>query len=427
MFGPNIGPGADFDRIAYLPYNRHKLRSIGSSNGEGEAMPGRVPHLIGAAIGSLFVLGLTATADAELGVSADKIVFGQSAAFKGPAAALGLGMRQGILAAFEEANAAGGINGRNLELVSYNDGYEPNKAIENTKRLLEDDQVFALIGEVGTPTSKAAQPIASDRGVPFIGPFTGAEFLRSPYKRTVINVRASYYQETEAMVARLVEDLGISRIAILYQDDSYGRAGLAGAQLALDRRGMQLVAEGTYKRNTVAVKRAVLAIRKAAPEAVIMIGAYKPCAEFIRVARRVGLDAKFLNVSFVGSKALAKELGADGEGVIVTQVVPFPEDTGNPLVAAYQDALQAWSPDAEPGFVSLEGYLVGRLTVRVLQELGEAITREGFLDKVSAIGTFDLGGVSLTYGPEDNQGMDRVFLTVIQPDGRFSAVDRLAP
>jgi ABC-type branched-subunit amino acid transport system substrate-binding protein len=309
----------------------------------------------------------------------------------------------------------------------YNDGYEPNKAIENTKRLLDDDKVFALIGEVGTPTSKAAQPIASDMGVPFIGPFTGAEFLRTPYKRTVINVRASYYQETEAMVERLVADLGISRIAILYQDDSYGRAGLAGAQLALDRRGMELVAEGTYKRNTVAVKRAVLAIRKGAPEAVIMIGAYKPCAEFIRVAKKVGLDAKFLNVSFVGSKALAKELGADGEGVIVTQVVPFPEDTSNPLVASYQDALQVWSPDAEPGFVSLEGYLVGRLTVKILRELGEAVTRESFLDKVAEIGTFDLGGVSLTYGREDNQGMDQVFLTVIQPDGRFSAVDRLTP
>jgi ABC-type branched-subunit amino acid transport system substrate-binding protein len=207
-------------------------------------MPRPAPHLIGASIGALLVLALSAEADAEPGVSADKIVFGQSAAFKGPAAALGLGMRQGILAAFEEANAGGGISGRTLELVSYNDGYEPNKAIENTKRLLDDDKVFALIGEVGTPTSKAAQPIASDMGVPFIGPFTGAEFLRTPYKRTVINVRASYYQETEAMVERLVADLGISRIAILYQDDSYGRAGLAGAQLALDRRGMELVAEG---------------------------------------------------------------------------------------------------------------------------------------------------------------------------------------
>ncbi len=190
---------------------------------------------------------------------------------------------------------------------------------------------------------------------------------------------------------------------------------------------MELVAEGTYKRNTIAVKRAVLAIRKGAPEAVIMIGAYKPCAEFIRVARKVGLESKFLNVSFVGSKALAKELGTDGQGVIVTQVVPFPEDTSNPLVASYQEALQVWNPEAESGFVSLEGYLVGRLTIKVLQELGASVTRESFLDKVAEIGNFDLGGVSLSYGPEDNQGMDQVFLTVIQSDGRFSAVDRLEP
>ncbi len=364
-------------------------------------------------------------AQAEPGVFDDRIVFGQSAAFKGPAAALGLGMRQGILAAFEEANAAGGVNGRKLELVSYNDGYEPNKAIKNTRRLIQEDKVFALIGEVGTPTSKAAQPIATDAGVPFIGPFTGAEFLRNPYKRTVVNVRASYYQETEAMVERLVADLGVTRIAILYQDDSYGRAGLAGVELALDKRGMELVAQGTYKRNTTAVKRAVLSIRKGKPEAVIMIGAYKPCAEFIKIARKVGLDAKFLNVSFVGSKALAKELAEVGEGVVVTQVVPFPEDADNPFVARYHKALGEQSPDAEAGFVSLEGFLVGRLTVSVLEQLGDAVTRDGFLDKIAEIGSFDLKGIPLTYGPEDNQGMDQVFLTVIQSDGRFKAVERL--
>ncbi len=390
-------------------------------------MPKSSFHLIAAIASTLFILHLTAFARAEPGVFEDKIVFGQSAAFKGPAAALGLGMRQGILAAFEETNAAGGANGRKLELVSYNDGYEPNKAIDNTKRLLQEDRVFALIGEVGTPTSKAVQPIATDAQVPFIGPFTGAEFLRSPYKRTVINVRASYYQETEAMVERLVADLGISRIAILYQDDSYGRAGLAGVRLALDKRAMELVAEGTYKRNTTAVKRAVLAIRKGKPEAVIMIGAYKPCAEFIRLAKKVGLDAKFLNVSFVGSKALAQELGGAGAGVIVTQVVPFPEDTRNPLVARYQKALKVSSSGGDPGFVSLEGYLVGRLTVTVLEALGDTVTRDRFLDKVGEIGSFDLDGISLTYGPEDNQGMDRVFLTVIQSDGRFKAVERLEP
>ena len=378
---------------------------------------------------SVLTVGLTSVTPsvtrAGPGVYEDRIVFGQSAAFEGPAAALGLGMRQGILAAFAEVNDAGGVNGRKLELVGYDDGYEPNKAIENTQRLLHEDHVFALIGEVGTPTSRAAQPIASDAGAPFIGPFTGAEFLRTPHKRTVINVRASYYQETEAMVEHLVKDLGVSRIAILYQDDSYGRAGLAGVTKALKKRNMQLVAEGTYMRNTTAVKRAVLSIRKGKPEAVIMIGAYQPCAEFIKLARKVGVQARFLNVSFVGSKALAKELGDAGQGVIVTQVVPFPEDTKIPLVAYYQRALKALNPDAEAGFVSLEGYTVGRLAVRVLSELGQAVTRESFLDKIAEIGTFDLGGVTLTYGAQDNQGMDHVFLTIIQSDGAFRAVERL--
>jgi len=389
-------------------------------------MPKSSFHLIAAIASTLFLLHLTAFARAEPGVFEDRIVFGQSAAFKGPAAALGLEMRQGILAAFEEANAEGGVNGRKLKLISYNDGYEPDKAIENTKKLLQEDNVFALIGEVGTPTSKAAQPIASDAGVPFIGPFTGAEFLRNPHKRTVINVRASYFQETEAMVERLVTDLGVSRIAIFYQDDSYGRAGLRGVNRALERRNMELVAEGTYKRNTTAVKRAVLAIRKGNPEAVIMIGAYKPSAEFIKLARKVGIQAKFLNVSFVGSKALAKELGDAGKGVIVTQVVPFPEDESILLVARYKEALMAVNPDAEVGFVSLEGYTVGRLAIRVLGDLGVNVTREGFLNNVAEVRTFYLDGLTLTYGAEDNQGMDQVFLTVIQPDGSFKPVDRLS-
>jgi len=181
-------------------------------------------------------------ASADSGVFDDRIVFGQSAALKGPAAALGLGMRDGILAAFHEANAAGGVHGRKLDLISYNDGYEPEMAIANTKRLIDEDKVFALIGEVGTPTSKAVQPITTEQGVPFIGPFTGADFLRDPSLTNVVNIRASYRQETEAWIEHLTTDLGLSRIAILYQDDSFGRAGLEGVKLALEKRGLALVA-----------------------------------------------------------------------------------------------------------------------------------------------------------------------------------------
>jgi ABC-type branched-subunit amino acid transport system substrate-binding protein len=359
------------------------------------------------------------------GVFEDRIVFGQSAAFEGPAAALGTGMREGILAAFQEANRAGGINGRRLELISYDDGYEPEAAIANTKRLLDVDQVFALIGQVGTPTSEAVQPIATGQMVPFLGPFTGAAFLRQPSLGNVVNVRASYDQETEAWIEHLTSDLGFSRIAIFYQDDSFGQAGLNGVRKALEKRRMALVAEGTYQRNTKAVEPAVSTIRKARPEAVVMVGAYEPCAAFIKLAQENEMSAVFVNISFVGSKALSKELGPAGEGVIVTEVMPLPDDTSNALVARYQRALQATKPDAEPGFVSLEGYVAGRLVVEALRQLGEPVTREGMLAKIKTVGKFDLDGVTLTFGPEDNQGLDQVFLTVIQADGSFKAVERL--
>lgn len=361
----------------------------------------------------------------EVGVSDSRILFGQSAPLEGPAAALGLGMREGILAAFHEANTVGGVKGRRLELVSRDDGYEPDRAIENTNQLMKTDQVFALIGEVGTPTSKAVQPIATSAGVPFIGPFTGAGFLRDPALATVINVRASYDQETEAWVERLTTDLGVSRIALFYQDDSFGLAGRSGILAALEKRSMALVAEGTYVRNTTAVKTALLTIRKAAPQAIGMVGTYAACAEFIRLARRVGLDAVFVNISFVGSNSLAKELGNDGKGVVISQVVPFPGDVSVPVVARYQKALRAAAPEAEFGFVSLEGYLVGRLVIEALSRLDGPVTRADLLTAIKESGPFDLGGITLTYGPNKNQGMDRVFLTVIQADGSIRAVDRL--
>jgi ABC-type branched-subunit amino acid transport system substrate-binding protein len=359
------------------------------------------------------------------GVFDDRIVFGQSAALKGPAAALGLGMRDGILAAFHEANDAGGVNGRKLDLISYNDDYEPELAIAKTQQLIGEGKVFALIGEVGTTTSMAVQPITTEQGVPFIGPFTGADFLRDPSLINVINIRASYGQETEAWIEHLTTDLGLSRIAILYQDDSFGRAGLEGVKKALEKRGLDLVAEGTYMRGTTAVKRALLAIRRGDPQAVVMVGAYAPCAEFIKLARMIKLDAVFVNISFVGSKPLAEELGRDGEGVVVTQVVPPPDDVNIPLVARYQRALKSVNPSAEPGFVSLEGYIVGRLVVEALNHLGNSVTRAGLLSTIMDVGVFDLDGITLSYGAGDNQGMDKVYLTVIQPDGSFRAVDRL--
>ena len=359
------------------------------------------------------------------GVFDDRVVFGQSAAFSGPAQELGTNMRIGIMAAFHEVNERGGVHGRTLELVSRDDAYEPEAAVANTLQLIEEEGVFALIGEVGTPTSRSATPVAADEGVPFIAPFTGAEFLRDDDWANIINLRASYYQETEEMVARLTQDLGISRIGVLYQDDSYGRAGYRGVRMALDRREMEPVSIGLYPRNTTAVKTALLDLNLGSPEAVIMIGAYEPVAALIELARYTGADPIFLTVSFVGSNALANELGAGGEGVYVTQVVPFPTDGSTPVVSSYLNALSAYDRFADPGFVSFEGYLAGRLAIEGLERCGPSVDRACFLDILNSSNEIDIDGFKLRFG-DDNQGSDEVFITVIGEDGEYHPVSTLS-
>ncbi len=360
------------------------------------------------------------------GVTDDSILFGQSAAFTGPAQELGINMRYGIEAAFGEINQKGGIFGRQLRLVSLDDSYEPETAIVNSRQLIDEEEVFALIGAVGTPTSRSATPVAKEAGVPYIAPFTGAGFLRDVKELgNVVNLRASYNQETEEMVERLITDLGISRIAVLFQDDSFGRAGYSGVLAALERRSMQPAAVGSYTRNTTAVKTAMLDIAVEEPEAVIIIGAYQPAAAMIAWSRFTNFNPVFINISFVGSNALKEELGPYGVGVYVTQVVPFPTDDSVPVVADYLAALDAHAPGAVPGFVSLEGYLAGRLAVAVLQDCGPRVSRECFTEQLREEGDFDLGGFELRFGEDDNQGSDSVFWTVLRADGRYHPIERL--
>jgi branched-chain amino acid transport system substrate-binding protein len=372
----------------------------------------------------LFAVASPLHTRAETGVTSDAILFGQVAALEGPSSALGQGMRQGILAAFAEVNTKGGVYGRKLHLVSRDDGYDPDRSVVQTTKLIEEDNIFALIGAVGTPTAIATVPISSARNVPFIGPFTGAEFLRAPELRSVVNIRASYSAEAEAWVKHLTEDLHFTNIAIFYQDDSFGRDGLAGVRRALEKRGMELSAEGTFERNTKFVSSALRIIKRAEPQAVVMIGTYGPCAEFIKLARKAGFHPTFVNVSFVGANALAKELGAAGEGVVVSQVVPFPWDTSLKVIADYQAAQKALDPTLSPGFVSLEGYLSGRLTVAALELAGPHPTRAGLLRTINEVGRFDISGSVLTVGPKMQDAPPKVFLTVIQKDGSFKAVDR---
>jgi branched-chain amino acid transport system substrate-binding protein len=360
----------------------------------------------------------------EIGVSADSILFGQAAALDGPSSALGQGMRQGILAAFAEINARGGVHGRKLKLISRDDGYDPDRSVAETNRLIDDDKVFALIGAVGTPTTTATVPIAKARNVPFIGPFTGAEFLRSPDLHNVVNIRASYGAEAEAWINYLTQERKVTKIGIFYQDDSFGRDGLAGVKQALDKRGMELVAEGTFERNTRAVGSALRALKRAEPEAIVMVGTYGPCAEFIKLAHKGEFNPIFVSVSFVGANALAKELGPEGNGVIVSQVVPFPWDTSTRLVADYQAAERALDPAMKPEFVSLEGYLSGRLVAAALQRTGPNPTRADMLKVISGTGRFDISGTILTFGPEIREAPAEVFLTVIQPDGTFRPIEK---
>jgi len=361
----------------------------------------------------------------EAGVSDDAILFGQAAVLEGPSSALGQRLRQGIVAAFTEINDKGGVHGRKLQLISRDDGYDPDRSVAQTLLLIENDKVFALIGAVGTPTAMATIPITSARNVPFIGPFSGAEFLRDLELPNVVNIRASYGAEAEAWIKHLTEDRHFSRIGIFYQDDSFGRDGLLGVKRALAKRGLELAAEGTFERNTRAVASAWRVIKRAEPEAIVMVGTYGPCAEFIKLAHRSGAYPTFVNISFVGANALAKELGPEGEGVIVSQVVPFPWDRSLKLVVDYQAAQTAFDPTLTPDFVSLEGYLSGRLAAAALEQAGPQPTRASLLRAINEIGRFDISGNVVTVGIRAIEAPPKVFLTVIQKDGTFRAVDKL--
>ena len=353
----------------------------------------------------------------EEGVSAGAITIGQSAAFTGPAQALGLEMRKGIEVYLNSVNKQGGVNGRRLILKSLDDGYEADRAGANTKKLIEEEKVFALLGYVGTPTSNAALPIFTAAKVPFVGPFTGAESLRQPVNRYIFNVRASYYQETEKIIEQLTS-LGMRKIAVFYQNDAYGKAGLTGVEQAMKRRNLAIAATGTVERNTVAVADAVKGIAKIEPQAVVMISAYKSCAAFIREMKHAGSNPQFMNVSFVGSKALADELKEDGRGVGISQVVPFPWSVGTPIVREYQK-LMAEAGNHEFNFSSLEGFMAAKVMVEGLKRTGKDVTRERFVSAMESMKDFDIGGFRVTYSSDDRYGSKFVDLTVIGPNSKF--------
>lgn len=353
----------------------------------------------------------------ETGVTPTTILIGQSAAFTGPASELGNEMRAGANAYFRFVNANGGINGRKIEMRSLDDGYEGDRAAANTKKLI-DDGVFLLFGYVGTPTSNAAKPIFTAARVPFVGPFTGAESLRNPLNRYVFNIRASYFDETEKIVGQLAGQT-LGKIAVFYQNDDYGKAGLAGVERAMAKRNLKIVATGTVERNTVDVAAAVQAIGKSDAQSVVMISAYKSCAAFIKAMRAAGYSPQFINVSFVGSKALAKEAGADGRGVGISQVMPFPWNLSAPIVKEYQQLLEAATGKQDYSFTSLEGFIAAKVLVEGLRRTGTDLTRDRFIAAMEKMKDVDLGGYTVNFSPTDHSGSKFVEMTVIGRDERF--------
>lgn len=357
-------------------------------------------------------------AAAETGVTESQILLGQSAVFSGPAADLGIEMRTGALAYFDAVNAQGGVNGRKIVLKSVDDRYEPDGAVAATRKLINDDKVFALFGYVGTPTFNAAAPLIKEAKIPLVAAFTGAESLRDPMIRYVFNVRASYFDETEQIVQHLTS-MGVDKIAVFYQNDAYGKVGLDGVTRALKKRNIALAGTTTVERNSVDVKKAVADMVKLDPQAIVMISAYKSCAAFIKAEKQAGKNPSFWNVSFVGSKALAKELGPEGRGVQISQVVPFPWDESIPVVREYTRLLKASSPTSEPNFSSLEGFVSAKVMVEGLKRAGRNLTRESLIRALETMEPYDVGGFKIVYTNQDHRGSRYVDLTIISKDQKF--------
>jgi ABC-type branched-subunit amino acid transport system substrate-binding protein len=358
------------------------------------------------AAGCISCLGLAAPPPApEEGVTATTVTIGQSAAFSGPAADLGNDFRNGALAYFDYVNARGGIHGRKIVLKSYDDGYEPSRAVSNTKKL---------------PISLAAKPYIVSAKVPFFAPITGAEAVRVPTNHYIFNVRASYDAEMLVMVEQLAR-LGINKIAVFYQNDSYGQAGLSAAEKAFKQFKLTPVAYGAVERNSTDVANAVKAIAKVEPQAVLMISAYTSCAAFIREMKKAGSNPQFMNLSFVGARSLANELGEAGRGVGVAQVVPFPWNLGTPIVKEYQKVFSAHMGKQDFSFTSLEGYIAAKIFCEGLRLAGPGpkLTRDSFIAALEKAETIDVGGFTVNYGPEDHHGSRFVELTIITKNGGF--------
>ena len=364
-------------------------------------------------------LAMSSPALAADGVTASEIKIGMVNPQSGPASGLGKGMRSGAEAIIKQTNAKGGIHGRQVTMVVGDDGYEPNRSVDETLKMIEEQKVFSLFGYVGTPTSNAVLPIVKEMDVPLVGAFTGAMSLRQPVTKQVFNVRASYDDESEALVAHFLSK-GAKSVAVFYQDDGFGLAVLSGTEKALKKRGMAVVAKGTFQRNTVAIKGGLASMLEAKPDAVVMVGPYTPLATFIKEARAAGLKSQLATVSFVGTDNLVAEVGKDGDGVVISQVVPFPADDDLALTRECRAAVKAHNGEAL-GFVNFEGCITAKVMLAALERSGKEPTRGSLIDSLRGMSGIDLGGMKFGFAADNHQASNAVFLTLIR-DGRISKV-----
>jgi len=345
----------------------------------------------------------------------DVFVVGQSATLSGPSEEIGKEIKAGADAYFNAVNQAGGIAGRKIKFISLDDGGEAEKAKANTQKLITDENALVLFGYAGEHAIKAALPIIEKSKVPFVAAASGDQNLREPFNRYFFNVRASYMEETERMVDQYVRR-GVNKIALFYQNDPYGRAGLAGVDKALRDRKSSIHIFGSADRNSTNVASAAQSINKAGSQAVIIAAGARTAAAFIKEMRKLGSTAQYFVLSTAGAKTLAAQLGDDGRGVAVSQVVPLPTSEGEPLGREY---LKHIGGLANASFASLEGYIGARVLVEGLKRAGKAPTRDSLVDALEKLGSVDLAGYKVKFGPGNHNGSSLVELTVIGAQGLY--------
>lgn len=359
---------------------------------------------------------------ADPGVGEASIRVGMSSPFSGPNGAYGQDMKNVIERYFEQLNRNGGVHGRILELVALDDGYETERTVANTKRLIQDEKVFALLQYYGSsPTTQAMNEVFGPARVPLVGTISGAGTLReqvamNPNNRYLFNVRASYADETAAIVEQLV-NLGIRRIAVFYQNDGFGLSGLQGTTAALARHGLEPAAVGTVERNSLDVAAAVHAIAAVEPQAVIMVTLYKPTAAFVKAMRAAGQTPQFMTLSPVGADLLVQELGDEARGIGISQVMPYPYTNTVPVVREYRNLMKSGGSE-EVSYYGIEAYVTARVLVEGLQRAGRELTREALVRALERMDDAGVRGYPVRFTPGERSGSRFVDITVIGTGGR---------